>query len=320
LQSYLRNISTKSNQQDKYLLITLLFLGWSYEWNARGSSSWPPIFIVYSRLAVPCIYLFYYFLTTKTKSILFNSLRFYKIILLVIVVIAIIEKIEHNFFGIEMVWKDYYSFILLPFWGVIGFNVGQDETRALSLIRNLAVYGSIASLYSYIMIYLGLMIDSPFGPMYWPYRFIIIFGFFYFLSSFILNEQKEKYTILYLLASSMSVFMGFYKNTIVSVFIAFILLSILIFIKKIKINSKAIKYTVLFIVLLFVSFYFVDAKYIADFNDYIQNRWLHNVNYISTSNPFDDIDSFSAGRYRMWEKVLYLADQSIVLGYGLGNK
>lgn len=309
---------------DNILIFILLLLGWNYEWNYVIYANWPPIILDYLIAITPAVYIALYFLSQRKVSPVTPNysiyLRPYTTLLIIFSIIVLFERTGNGFQNTVLFWKSYYFFLLIPIWGYIGFEIGGNIERSHKFIREISRLGGIAIISSFVLRLLGFGLNSPYGPMDWPYRFICIFGFFYFLSVQITGIQKKPSTKYWLIICSVAVFSGIYKFTIVSTVLGLIGWSIFLLNKNHEIRMKRIilNSSVIFvsIIALFVVDMVTGGSISATIIDVVQKRWLKNIE------DFDlrGVNDLTGSRLVMWTLMIPQIRNNLFFGSGLGQK
>ena len=310
---------------DDLMVIVLFISGWSVEWTWGKQEGLIYLIITYGRLMLYPIFLGYYFLNRKRlKSPSYGSpsIGIFQVLLLFFISIVLLGSINNSSLDFPALWKDYYYLALLPFWALLGFEIGGDIGRVKILFNKLALGGAILSYISFAMELIGLSDKSLIGPMYWPFRFIVMFSFLYYLTVIITGQKKGKIAFLWLLGSVISIFADFYKFTIVSSVIGFAVGIIYLVLKGSKIRRRVLRASFLIIILSIISLISINNMTGGAFFSSIQNtyidRWLHGTDISDLSGP-KDYNRISGGRYNMWEEVLS-RDVAPWFGTGLGQR
>jgi hypothetical protein len=315
---------------DKLLIGLLLFLGWSLEWNFGDMKENLPYFFVYLRIIAPTFvfscYLVYYL---KQKNIYKNVnsdsafLKPIGWICFVFAGIVIAERIANDFQDTALKMKYYYYLMLLPFWGWLGFDIGSDNKRALNVIHRLAVYSAMASYLSFAMTITGVLKTSHFGPMYWPYRFIVIFGFFYFITSLATGINRTRSTLFWMLGCSLAVFWGFYKYTIVSTVLGLVVWIIFLLAKGKGLRGRSILSFCLILLIgisgVFVTNQITEGHLFAIVNDIFEDHWVHNITEFEDPDLFERVNLISGDRLKIWEEGIKRVQFHPLIGSGLGQ-
>jgi len=309
---------------DRLLVAVLLFSGWSLEWTWGRQEGPIALVFLYVRLSLYPFFFCYYFLNRKRLRSSNASLGALPFLLFAFIGICLAERISNDFVDTWILWKDYYYLALLPLWGLLGFDLGGNVRRIQLLFYRLAVSGSLLSYVSFSMQAIGISGESLVGPMYWPFRFIVIFSFFYFLSIITTGLNRTGKTFFWLAGSSLAVFWGLYKFTIVCTALGVAVWGIFMVMKGRFHGKRGI---LSFLALATLSLIGVAAvnqlaggSLFSTINDTYNDKWLHNINEIESKDPLDKFDRITAGRYQIWQEVTRRVPERPLLGAGLGQK
>lgn len=319
------NYSKDQIKLDNFIIIVLLFSGWSCEWTVGRLGELGDL-ILYIRLMLYPIFFGYYFLVRrylKSSYAAKSDTIIIQVLLFLFICIVLGERIENNFFNTYLLWKEYYFLALLPFWAIIGFDIGGNIKRVYSFLYKLARIGAFLSYLSLAMLAIGISDESLIGPTHWAFRFIIVFSFIYFLTLIVTGINGGKSRFFWLLGSSLAVFWGFYKFTIVSVFIGILVVAALVIIKGHSVRRRSITMFFVLIMLLIMAALSINrvtgGGLFSVINNIYINKWLHGVDISEPLTP-EDLNQLSAGRYKMWENALNRINEHPLLGSGLGQR
>jgi hypothetical protein len=135
---------------------------------------------------------------------------------LLMLIVIVIERIHVSRFDTNPSLISYIPLMTLPVWVCIGIWFTRDPRTTQALLHNLALSGAIASTISFMLRMLGFSYDSLLGPMYWPYHYIVAFGFFYYLSVWLLCKTGRMQNAIGILACSLEMLFTFEKRMIIS--------------------------------------------------------------------------------------------------------
>ncbi len=310
---------------DHLIILLLLFYGWSGEWTWGRQEGFLGLFLIYSSLAAfPAFCCYYYF---KNKgAVRINLIGTAGIsaglLLAAFAVICLVERSESDLEQIWYVWKEYYYLAMLPAWWILGFVIADDMSRMKNFFNSLAKIGALLSYISFAMQTVGFSSESWLGPMYWPFRFIVIFSFFYFLTLVIACRDWKKSDLFWLMGSAIAVFWGFYKFTIISTALGMIGWGIFIMLKWPSARGKVVFRLLAMAVIAFIVVNAVNSitggALFNEIDEIYNEKWVHYADQYDTGSD-EWMEQLSGGRYYMWMYTLDRVGRNWWVGTGLGQ-
>ncbi|MCE5324028.1 O-antigen ligase family protein [bacterium] len=135
---------------------------------------------------------------------------------LLMLIIVAVERIHVSRYDTDPSLLSCIPLMMLPVWICMGIWFTRDLHTTAILLHNLALAGATASVISFALRMMGFSYNSLLGPMYWPYHYIVAFGFFYYLSVWLLGDRGRKQNAIGILACSLEMLLTFEKRMIVS--------------------------------------------------------------------------------------------------------
>ena len=312
---------------DLALVATLLFAGWAHEWTWNRPQDSVSQVLLYARLALCPVFFSYYWSGRRQwndRTTHRPSLGGLPWLLFALVCVALTERVLVGFVGTWVLWKEYYYLALLPFWGLVGYDLAGDRKRVGTLFRRLAALGAILSFASFGMASAGVSPDSWLGPMYWPYRFAAIFSFFYYLTVIATGARRTPGTALLFAGSLLPVCWDLYKFTIVSAALGMIGWAAFLWIKAGSFRARSVTSvlgvaTLLALILVGANRIYGGAVY-SSMSAIYEDRWLHNAELLTSGDPMDRFDIVSGRRSWMWQEMVPRIERHLLLGAGLGQR
>jgi len=210
------------------------------------------------------------------------------------------------------------EFVALPLWGFAGFLFAAQPDATQRFLGRFALLAAWGSFFSFALRLAGMPFSIPFGVAGWPTRLFFLFGFCWYLASFLMDGRTSRRTLAGLVACSLEVVITLHKPIIWATIFSVITL-LFIFRAYLprhqfgKTITSLLKSTVAVVLLLVAVNSIFQGVVTKEISEFISVRVLHQ----SDDENAITLNRAAGGRFEIWETALKDSSEHFWFGSGI---